>query len=179
MLIDEMSAAEFRSALKRLGLTGLRAMRLAGVDSSKPQIVFAKWLSGEREVPAAVARLVNAYLDGYRPADWAVVPVDIDDIALPESMRIDGADLRAIREQFGFDRGQMGYMLGFVGATANDQIFRLECGERRLRAPSNRILLAYLDGYRPPDWGSRGLADGNLDAAMQIAKFELDEDSER
>lgn len=182
MSIDEMTAHDLRSALKSLGLNGFRAMHVLGLDSSKPAVVFGRWVAGEREIPPAVARLIHAYLnDGYRPTDWQFVPADTADLlASLHNLRLNytlqyGA-LWDIRKGFGFDRGQMGYILGYIGMNANDQISRIELGEREMRAMQLRLLIAYLEGYRPPDWGERGI-DSTDGAEFSVAKFDAEDEN--
>lgn len=55
-----MSAADYRDALQRLGLTQAAAARLIGVDARTSQ----KWALGERRVPSAVIKLL-AYIERY------------------------------------------------------------------------------------------------------------------
>jgi len=61
-----MTGAEFRAHRKALGLSGEQMARVMGYG----------WAAGiyhaEKRalVPAQAARLMQAYVDGYRPADW-------------------------------------------------------------------------------------------------------------
>lgn len=62
-----MTPAEFRAARLRLGLTPPQAADLLGYGSRNR---ISEIEHGKRNPSAAVARLVQAYLDGYRPEDW-------------------------------------------------------------------------------------------------------------
>lgn len=62
-----MTPAELREARKTLGLD--RSELAALVGYSNPNRI-TEIESGARNPGAAVERLIKAYLDGYRPADW-------------------------------------------------------------------------------------------------------------
>jgi DNA-binding transcriptional regulator YiaG len=61
-----MTKDDFRASRRALGLTQEALARLIGRTRRNIQ----QWESGERPVDGAAARLVRAYLDGYRPDDW-------------------------------------------------------------------------------------------------------------
>lgn len=63
-----MTPAEFREARRRLGLTAPQIAALMGYGAA-PRIYE---IEARESVPAQAARLMQAYLDGYRPADWPV-----------------------------------------------------------------------------------------------------------
>lgn len=43
-------------------------------------------------------------------------------------------------------------LLGYDGDLGRAQISLMESGERTIRPAQERLLQAYLDGYRPKDW---------------------------
>jgi len=53
------------------------------------------------------------------------------------------------RRRLGLSQEQLAYMLGFERRHALSSV---ETGARPLRAPQQRLLEAYLAGYRPEDW---------------------------
>ena len=62
------------------------------------------------------------------------------------------ADIREARRTLGLTGEQMGVLLGYGLPGARMRVSELERG---VRVPSEavlRLLRAYLDGYRPPDW---------------------------
>lgn len=61
-----MTGAEFRAARESLGLTQSQLAKLVGYGS---QSRIAE-VEARHEAPACPARLLRAYLDGYRPGDW-------------------------------------------------------------------------------------------------------------
>jgi transcriptional regulator with XRE-family HTH domain len=64
-----MTGAEFKQAREALGLTGAQAAALMGYgDRSRIYAIEARPV-----VPPQAARLMRAYLDGYRPDDWAAI----------------------------------------------------------------------------------------------------------
>ena len=56
------------------------------------------------------------------------------------------------RQALGLSRARMALMLGFDGTHAHAHVYRMETGERTIRAAQRRLIQAYLDGYRPEDW---------------------------
>jgi DNA-binding transcriptional regulator YiaG len=62
-----MTPTELQQARQSLGLTQSQLAPLLGY-SNKTRI--SELERGTREPGAAVVRLLQAYLDGYRPADW-------------------------------------------------------------------------------------------------------------
>lgn len=57
-----MTPTEYRAAIKRLGLSQVKAGHLLGVDGRTSQ----KWANGERAIPPPVARLL-LYIERYGP----------------------------------------------------------------------------------------------------------------
>jgi cell division protein FtsB len=65
-----MNRTELRDAKASLGLT-LKAMAiLLGYTGEHGNMQIMQMLSGKRTIRDAQARLVRAYLEGYRPKDW-------------------------------------------------------------------------------------------------------------
>ena len=67
MKINLMTPEQIKQARHTLGLTGEQSARLLGYGG-KARISEIE--AGARNPSAAVLRLLQAYLDGYRPADW-------------------------------------------------------------------------------------------------------------
>ena len=64
-----MTPAAFRAARKQLGLTQAGLAAMMGLASSD---VVSKIERGAFPSGATVQRLLQAYIDGYRPIDWPV-----------------------------------------------------------------------------------------------------------
>lgn len=79
---------------------------------------------------------------------------------LVEFDHMTGDELKAARLRFGLTLEQMATMLGYQGAQRRQMQYDLETGRRPIREPQRRLIEAYLDGYRPRDWGQ--LPDENL-----------------
>lgn len=62
-----MTGDKLRTARKSLGLT---QQQLAMVLGLQGQATIARCEAGNRNIGPTFARLVIAYLDGYRPDDW-------------------------------------------------------------------------------------------------------------
>lgn len=60
--------------------------------------------------------------------------------------------IRAAREKLGLTQEQMATMLGFAGVQGRQEISQLEVGARAIADARRRLVVAYLSGYRPPDW---------------------------
>ncbi len=58
------------------------------------------------------------------------------------------------RIELGLTLYQMATMLGYQGNQRRQMMHRIEIGERELREPQKRLIIAYLEGYRPSDWPS-------------------------
>ena len=71
-----MTPTEARAAIQSLGLL---QKQLAGVMGVKRETV-ARWSSGAITPPPTAARLLQAYLDGYRPADWPTTTQETTDM---------------------------------------------------------------------------------------------------
>ena len=56
------------------------------------------------------------------------------------------------RQALGLTLEQMATMLGYEGEHRRQLMYRIEQGERSIRAPQRRLVEAYMDGYRPKDW---------------------------
>ncbi|MES2753830.1 MAG: hypothetical protein V4659_04120 [Pseudomonadota bacterium] len=65
-----MTPADFKAARLALGLNGAEAARVMGYGN----VSRIYNLEARGEVPPQAARLMQAYLDGYRPADWPQKP---------------------------------------------------------------------------------------------------------
>jgi hypothetical protein len=61
-------------------------------------------------------------------------------------------DIKAARHRLGLTLDGMGRMLGYTGSHVRTMAHDLETGRRPLRECQRRLLIAYLDGYRPADW---------------------------
>lgn len=61
-----MTSDEIRAARKTLGLNQGQLAALMGVR----QATVSDWERGVYSADGPAARLLTAYLDGYRPADW-------------------------------------------------------------------------------------------------------------
>ena len=82
----EMTPNDIRSHREHLGLTQADAARLLGYGSKSR---IAELEAGTRKPSKAVARLMAAYLQGYRPRDWPDQPhkVTIKATARQEPLR--------------------------------------------------------------------------------------------
>lgn len=66
-----MTAAEFREARRKLGLSAGELARLLGVDQVHVyRMEMEPGKPTSRQVTETIRRLVEAYLAGYRPPDW-------------------------------------------------------------------------------------------------------------
>ena len=61
-------------------------------------------------------------------------------------------DIRRARLALGLSQAELGRMLGYQGAHIRVQMEDLETGQKPLRGCQERLLRAYMDGYRPSDW---------------------------
>jgi len=61
-------------------------------------------------------------------------------------------EIKQARHRLGLTLVQLGEMLGYQGHHVRVQMDDLETGRRPLRGCQERLLRAYLEGYRPPDW---------------------------
>lgn len=66
-LVKRATPAEIKQARQTLGLTAKQLAPLLGY--SRPASVY-DIEAGRERASGAVVRLLRAYLDGYRPADW-------------------------------------------------------------------------------------------------------------
>lgn len=60
--------------------------------------------------------------------------------------------IKEARLSLGLTQSELGRMLGYQGANIRVQMDDLETGRRPLRGCQERLLRAYLEGYRPQDW---------------------------
>lgn len=63
-------------------------------------------------------------------------------------------ELRAIRLRLGLTGAEFCRLLGYQGKHLAQMMHSLETGRREIRDPVARLAVAYLAGYRPPDWPS-------------------------
>jgi len=84
-------------------------------------------------------------------------------------------EFKNARIKLDLTREQFAWMLGYQGANAREQIVHMERGHKPIRAAIVRLVQAYLEGYRPGDWGAEGPdidAHGVADNQKQIAVFD-------
>lgn len=62
-----MTPVQFKEAMQSLGLDQAAAMKLLGYNR---QASISDIVTGKRNPSGATVRLLQAYLDGYRPSDW-------------------------------------------------------------------------------------------------------------
>lgn len=62
-----MTPAEIATARATLGLT---QAQLSAVMGLRGPAAISEWEGGKRSPDPRSVRLIRAYLDGYRPADW-------------------------------------------------------------------------------------------------------------
>jgi len=62
-----MTPSEISTARQRLGLTQAGLARVLGYRSA---MAISNLERGTKNIGPAAARLLRAYLDGYRPPDW-------------------------------------------------------------------------------------------------------------
>lgn len=60
--------------------------------------------------------------------------------------------LKQARRKLGLTLEQMAHLLGYEGEQRRQMVYDLETGRRRVRPPQERLVAAYLEGYRPKDW---------------------------
>lgn len=65
-----MTPQELKAAKHELGLTCTQMAKMLGYEGEHAGKQIRHMMAGERTIRAAQARLVQAYLDGYRPKDW-------------------------------------------------------------------------------------------------------------
>lgn len=61
-------------------------------------------------------------------------------------------ELHEARHKLGLSLEEMAEMLGYLGAQRRQMMWDLENGRRTIREPQQRLVRAYLEGYRPKDW---------------------------
>jgi len=65
-----LTPTALKEARHTLGLTLAELAPLLGYEGVNGARLVRRMESGDRTIRPAQARLVRAYLDGYRPADW-------------------------------------------------------------------------------------------------------------
>ncbi len=65
-----MTPAEFRKARHKLGLSLSQLGEMLGYNGAHLKQQVHRLEIGEREIREPQRRLMQAYLDGYRPRDW-------------------------------------------------------------------------------------------------------------
>lgn len=61
-------------------------------------------------------------------------------------------NIKEARLTLGLTQSQMGEMLGYKGPHTRQMVYDIETGKKPLMPCQERLLRAYLDGYRPKDW---------------------------
>ena len=69
-----MTPQEFKEARYKLGISLAQMAPMLGYDGAHASTQIRKMETGDRTIRDAQARLVQAYLDGYRPNDWPLMP---------------------------------------------------------------------------------------------------------
>ena len=144
----KMSAETVRDAQPRLALTDDQLAPLLGFEKEHRLNQLAKIKDGTKAPSVPVARLVTAYLDGYRPDDW---PESGEDGVPPFPVPA-GPALHDARLALELTRGQFAALLGFEGKGASDQLDDMMRGKKPIMPHTARLVAAYLDGYRPAGW---------------------------
>jgi DNA-binding transcriptional regulator YiaG len=67
-----MTPEDFQQARQSLGLSAPDLARVLGVSPTRARQTFSDWSRGAKTMDPARARLVRAYLAGYRPPDWPI-----------------------------------------------------------------------------------------------------------
>ena len=62
---------------------------------------------------------------------------------------MDGQQIKAARKHLGLTQTQLAEVMGYYN---NTHISRIESGPRDMSEQGQKLLQAYLDGYRPKDW---------------------------
>ena len=65
-----MTPEQFQQARQSLGLPDPDLARMLGVSPRRSAQTFSDWKRGVKDMDEGRARLLQAYLDGYRPQDW-------------------------------------------------------------------------------------------------------------
>lgn len=65
-----MTPTQIREARDKLGLTQHQLGWLLGYEQASGRFMVSHLERGERDLQEAQRRLLQAYLDGYRPKDW-------------------------------------------------------------------------------------------------------------
>jgi transcriptional regulator with XRE-family HTH domain len=62
---------------------------------------------------------------------------------------MDGQQIKEARKHLGLTQTQLAEVMGYYN---NTHISRIESGFRGMSEQGQKLLQAYLDGYRPKDW---------------------------
>lgn len=65
-----MTTPDIDEARRELGLSDGEVAQMLGITPKRATQTFSDWRCGRRHMDDARARLLRAYLDGYRPVDW-------------------------------------------------------------------------------------------------------------
>lgn len=60
--------------------------------------------------------------------------------------------VRKDRSALGLTLSQMAHMLGYEGEHTRQMMHSIETGKKALMPAQARLMMAYLEGYRPKDW---------------------------
>jgi len=131
-----MTPEQLRAARQTLGLSAAELAALAGFTDAAGVDALER---PDRSVNPRVARLMQAYLTGYRPAGWPSQPTPP---MIPD-------ELRDARKRLGLTGAQLASAMGYTDRKA---IVHIENGKTQPSAGAVPLLRAFLDGYRPPDW---------------------------
>ena len=68
-----MTPTQLQQARRKLGLTLSDLAHLLGYEGEQARSQIHHMETGRREIRPAQRRLIQAYLEGYRPKDWPTV----------------------------------------------------------------------------------------------------------
>lgn len=69
-----MTPEAIREARHTLGLSAPDLAAMLGISGTRARQTVSEWEHGKRRMDDGRARLLTAYLEGYRPADWPHAP---------------------------------------------------------------------------------------------------------
>lgn len=81
------------------------------------------------------------------------MPYDIHDL-YEDPATFSPEEVKTARQNLGLNQWALATLLGYLGRQRRQMMQDLETGKKPFREPQRRLLEAYLDGYRPPDWES-------------------------
>jgi DNA-binding transcriptional regulator YiaG len=145
----DIDPAEIRRCREALGLSQREFARVLGYAHYNRVSALE---NGKETVSPAVARLIDAYMSGYRPDDWP----EGDGAGKQEAgfYRQKSADIspetvRECRLALGLVQKDFARLLGYSHAR---RISMIENGKERISRQAVRLMEAYTLGYRPKDW---------------------------